>query len=91
MKGLLDKEEVSATVQRVEVLDGTWKLGDCILVFTSRGTLALEALDTATHATWVFGLNAALSSCQARRKDVLLEAPVHTIPRNPMFVVAPGS
>ena len=89
MKGLYDKEEVISHVQRVEVLDGPWVKGDCILLHTGRGVLALEAPDAATHATWMLGLNAALSTTQTRGKEVLLEAPVRAIPRNSMFVVTP--
>ena len=43
MKGLLDREEVRAAVQRVEVPDASWSQGASILVFTSRGVIALEA------------------------------------------------
>lgn len=68
-------------VQRVEVLDGPWRRGDCILLHTGRGVLALEAPDAAMHATWMLGLNAALFSTQTRGKEVLLEAPVRAIPR----------
>lgn len=89
VKGLLDKEEVSTSVQRVEVQDGPWRRGDCILLHTGRGLLALEAPDAATHATWMLGLNAALVSCETSRKDALLQAPVRAIPRNPMFIVTP--
>ena len=90
MKGLYDKEEVVTHVQRVEILDGPWRRGDCILLHTGRGALALEAPDAATHSTWVLGLNAALVSCQTRQRDVLLQAPAHAIPRNSMFVVTPA-
>jgi hypothetical protein len=89
VKGLLAKEEMTTTVQRVEVPDGAWREGECILVHTARGVLALAAPNAATHAIWVLGLNAALVSCNTRGKDLLLSAPVHAIPRNPMFVVTP--
>ena len=42
VKGLLEREEVAASVQRVEVPGGNWRPGAAILVYTSRGVLALE-------------------------------------------------
>lgn len=84
------KEEMTTIVQRVEVPDGVWREGDCILVHTARGPLALAAPNAATHAIWVLGLNAALVSCSTRGKDALLTAPVHAIPRNSMFVITPA-
>jgi hypothetical protein len=88
MKGLLDREEVSATVQRVEVPGGNWVPGATILVHTSRGVLALEPLGPSVYSQWVLGLNAALVACQTRRKDYVYSCRAHTIPRNSMFVVA---
>ena len=87
MKGLLDKEEVNTRVQRVEVVDGPWREGDCLLLHTSRGVLALSAPDAATYLTWTLGLNAALRSSQQLAGNILLDAPVHAIPRDSMFVV----
>ncbi|KAK9904234.1 hypothetical protein WJX75_007362 [Coccomyxa subellipsoidea] len=88
VKGLLDRGEVSATVQRVEVPGGNWAPGASITVYTSRGTLLLEPLGPGAYSQWVLGLNAALVACQTRRKDYVYACPAHTIPRNSMFVVA---
>lgn len=83
----MDKDEVQTQVQRVEVVDGPWREGDCLLLHTGRGVLALSAPDAATYTTWTLGLNAALTSVQQLAGDILLEAPVHAIPRDSMFVV----
>lgn len=90
VKGLLAKEEMSTTVQRVEIPDSSWKEGDCIILHTARGLLAIAAPNAALHSIWVLGLNAALASCSTRGKEVLLTAPVRAIPRNAMFVVTPA-
>ena len=87
VKGLLDKAEVSTQVQRVEIVDGAWQEGDCLLLHTGRGILALSAPDAATYVTWTLGLNAALQSSQQQAGKILLDAPVHAIPRDAMFVV----
>ena len=88
VKGLLDSKEVSATVQRVEVQGGNWHYGAVILIYTSRGVLALEPIGPAAYSLWVLGLNAALVACQTRRKDYVYSCPAHLIPRNSMFVVS---
>ncbi|CAL8470566.1 g10108 [Coccomyxa elongata] len=88
VKGLLDRGEMCATVQRVEVPGGNWAPGASITVFTSRGTLLLEPLGPAAYSQWVLGLNAALVACQTRRKEYVYACPAHTIPRNSMFIVA---
>lgn len=90
VKGLLTKEEVSTSVQRVEMPDSNWQEGDCIILHTARGLLALAAPNAALHSVWVLGLNAALASCSTRGKDNLLTAPVRAIPRDSMFVVTPA-
>ena len=87
VKGLLDKDELKTQVQRVEIVDGVWREGDCLLLHTGRGILALSAPDAVTYATWSLGLNAALKSSQQLAGNILLEAPVHAIPRDAMFVV----
>jgi hypothetical protein len=87
VKGLVDKEEVSAIVQRVEIPGGNWSRGKNILVYTNRGVLALEAPSAAAFSLWVLGLNAALTASQSRRQDFIYACPAHAIPRNSMFVV----
>lgn len=87
MKGLLEREEVSAAVQRVEVPGGNWRFGATLLIYTSRGVLALEPIGPAAYSQWVLGLNAALVACQTRRKDYVYGCAAHLIPRNSMFVV----
>ena len=79
VKGLTNREEVSAAVQRVEVPGGNWHYGATILVYTSRGVLALEPIGPAAYSQWVLGLNAALVACETRRKDyvVRLRRPPH--------------
>ena len=64
VKGLLEREEVAAAVQRVEVPGGNWRPGDSILVYTSRGVLALEPPSPAAFSLWALGLNAALVAAQ---------------------------
>jgi hypothetical protein len=64
VKGLLEREEVAAAVQRVEVPGGNWRAGDSILVYTSRGVLALEPPGPAAFSLWALGLNAALVAAQ---------------------------
>lgn len=88
VKGLTNREEVSATVQRVEVPGGNWHYGATILIFTSRGVLALEPIGPAAYSQWVLGLNAALVACQTRRKDHVYGCAAHLIPRNSMFIVS---
>ena len=88
VKGLTNREEVSAAVQRVEVPGGNWHYGATILVYTSRGVLALEPIGPAAYSQWVLGLNAALVACQTRRKDYVYSCAAHLIPRNSMFIVS---
>ena len=72
MKGLLEREEVSASVQRVEVPGGNWRPGYAILVSTSRGLLALEPPGPAAFSQWALGLNVALAAAQARMPPLSL-------------------
>eukprot|EP00884_Botryococcus_braunii_P007336 jgi/Botrbrau1/16603/Bobra.0068s0031.1 len=87
VKGLVDKVEVNAIVQRVEVPAGNWSRGKTMLVHTNKGVLALEPPTAAAFSLWVLGLNAALAISQARRKDLVFACPAHAIPRNAMLVV----
>jgi hypothetical protein len=88
VKGLTNREEVSAAVQRVEVPGGNWHYGDALLIYTSKGVLALEPIGPTAYSLWVLGLNAALVACQTRRKDYVYSCAAHLIPRNSMFVVS---
>ena len=88
VKGLTNRAEVSAAVQRVEVPVCYLKPGATILIYTSRGTLALEPIGPAAYSQWVLGLNAALVACQTRRKDYVHGCAAHLIPRNSMFIVS---
>ena len=88
VKGLTNREEVSAAVQRVEVPGGNWHYGDTLLIYTSKGVLALEPIGPAAYSLWVLGLNAALVACQTRRKDYVYSCAAHLIPRNSMFIVS---
>ena len=51
-------------MQRVEVPGGNWRAGDCLMVYTSRGVLALEPPGPAAFSLWALGLNAALVAAQ---------------------------
>ncbi len=88
VKGLTNREEVSAAVQRVEVPGGNWHYGATLLIYTSKGVLALEPIGPAAYSLWVLGLNAALVACQTRRKEYVYSCAAHLIPRNSMFIVS---
>ena len=90
-RGLVNKGEVSATVEHAEVTDGPWRRGQEIWLFTDKGTLALEAPDASSHATWTFGLNTAFAASQTRRRDYIENCIVKTIPRSDLMVFKQSS
>lgn len=91
VKGLLDKTEVTASVQKVEVSSGSWASGADIRIFSSKGVLSIQASNPATFALWSLGLNAALAVSHSKCKSYLLSRPLHVIPRDYMFLIAEDS
>ena len=87
VKGLLDSTEVTATVQKVEIGGGAWAAGADIRIFSSLGVLSIQPTSPAAFSLWALGLNAALAVRHSRCKAYLLSRPLHTIPRDGMFLV----
>ena len=87
VKGLLDNTEVTATVQRVEASGGSWAPDADIRIYSSLGVLSIQPVSPMAYALWMLGLNAALVVSQSRCKAYMLSRPLHTIPRDGLFLV----
>lgn len=58
-----------ATIEYVEVMEGAWHRRKSIEVHTNQGLLSLVPSDAVTYATWIIGLNTALTAVELHRGD----------------------
>ncbi|KAL3134163.1 hypothetical protein ABBQ32_008578 [Trebouxia sp. C0010 RCD-2024] len=58
-----------AVIEHVEVMEGAWHRRKSIEVHTNQGLLSLLPSDAKTYATWVIGLNTALTAVELHRGD----------------------
>ena len=68
---LTDREQGvhKAVIEHVEVMEGTWHRRKSIEVHTNQGLLSLLPSDANTYATWIIGLNTALTAVELHRGD----------------------
>lgn len=58
-----------AVIEYVEVMEGAWHRRKSIEVHTNLGLLSLLPADAVTYATWIIGLNTALTAVELHRGD----------------------
>ena len=58
-----------AVIEHVEVMEGAWHRRKSIEVHTNQGLLSLLPSDATTYATWIIGLNTALTAVELHRGD----------------------
>ena len=58
-----------AVIESVEVMEGAWHRRKSIEVHTNQGLLSLLPADANTYATWIIGLNTALTAVELHRGD----------------------
>jgi hypothetical protein len=58
-----------AIIELVEIMEGPWHRRKSIEVKTSGGTISLVPQDAETYATWVLGLNTAMTAVELHKGD----------------------